>query len=595
MNAARHVRRRGWRWQVGALLATVLGFGVWLGAQTLTAKSNLEQARANAAQAKDALLRGDGEQAPHFAENATTHAMKALTATRSLPWSIAAAVPFLGSPFQTGQQISEVVAGLASDVLQPAANVGVGISAATLLDDKRVDVQLLRNEEAQLRALALAATRLDAEAKAITEPGYLGALKAARTQLQSQTADLAGLLNNTAMAARLAPTMLGADGPRTYLMTFQTNAEARGTGGLLGGFGILRFTNGEPTVDMLAPNTELSTASAAIDLGPEFNENYGWTNAYTDFRNSNLSSHFPYAAQIWKAMWESQSGIAVDGVIAVDPVALGYILGASGPITLPGGEVVTADNVVELTESTAYFRFPTDQNARKKYLQDIANEVVRTMTAGVKSPRTLLDALGRAAGERRLAIWSAVPDDQKNLEETPLAHIIPDDAAPYAEVVINNLGGNKMDYYLRREVEYVAAGCDGERRKSTVRVRLTNSANPEAKLPEYIGGQFGLAGDPALDVPDGTMVSSVRVLATEGAKLESLESAGRKLSANITVERGHPSYEVQVIIPPGQSGELRFEFSEPTSAGTPRVPVQPLIDTITPAVAVPTCTNRDRP
>ena len=33
------------------------------------------------------------------------------------------------------------------------------------------------------------------------------------------------------LAARLAPSMMGGDGPRTYIMGFQTNAEARGTGG----------------------------------------------------------------------------------------------------------------------------------------------------------------------------------------------------------------------------------------------------------------------------------------------------------------------------------------------------------------------------
>ena len=47
-------------------------------------------------------------------------------------------------------------------------------------------------------------------------------------------------------------------------------------------------------------------------------------------------------------------------------------------------------------------------------------------------------------------------------------------------------------------------------------------------------------------------------------------------------ERGHPSFEVQVAIPPGQSGELGFHLSEPTSPGAPRVPVQPLVDNVTP-------------
>ena len=150
-------------------------------------------------------------------------------------------------------------------------------------------------------------------------------------------------------------------------------------------------------------------------------------------------------------MWAQQSGMKVDGVIAIDPVALSYILGAVGPVTMPDGETVTKDNVVELTESTVYVRFPTDQTARKQYLQDVASEVVKKMTGPVKSPRQLLDALGKAVSEGRIAVWSSSPAEQQLLEETPLAHVIPDDPAPYAGVVINNLGGNKLDYYLTRQ------------------------------------------------------------------------------------------------------------------------------------------------
>ena len=190
-------------------------------------------------------------------------------------------------------------------------------------------------------------------------------------------------------------------------------------------------------------------------------------------------------------MWAQQSGMNVDGVIAIDPVALSYILGAVGPITMPDGEVVTKDNVVELTESTAYIRFPTDQTARKKYLQDIANEVVKKIKGRWNRHVKLLDALGKAVSERRIAVWSSSPADQKLLEETPLAHVVPDDPAPYAEVVINNLGGNKLDYYLKRKIEYAADGCDGEKRMSTVTIRLTNTLQDARPLPDYVAAPDG--------------------------------------------------------------------------------------------------------
>ncbi|MFM8791637.1 MAG: hypothetical protein ACKOFX_04010, partial [Solirubrobacterales bacterium] len=211
----------------------------------------------------------------------------------------------------------------------------------------------------------------------------------------------------------------------------------------------------------------------------------------------------------------------------------------------------------------------------------------------VDSPRKLLDALGQATSERRIMVWSAVPADQKILEETPLAHVIPEDSGPYANVILNNLGGNKMDYYLKREIEYAADECDREMRNSTITVKLTNTSDGK-QLPDYVAGALGLAPDiqaklKELNAPRGTMVTSVRVIATRGARLLNVTSNGERTFASTQVERGHPVFEIQVVIPPGQSGDLVFQLSEPTSPGDPRVPVQPLIDDISPVVSVPKC------
>lgn len=281
--------------------------------------------------------------------------------------------------------------------------------------------------------------------------------------------------------------------------------------------------------------------------------------------------------------------MTVDGAIAIDPVALSYILGATGPATLPDGETVTAANVVELTESSLYIRFPADQKARKQYLQDIATEVVKKITKPLKSPRKLFDALGRAVSERRIAVWSSNPIDQKLLEETPLAHVIPDDAAPYAEVVINNLGGNKLDYYLKRQIEYVADRCKGDTRNSTVSVRLSNEVPDAETLPDYVAGRMGFFPELGGNIPKGTMISSVRLLATQGAQLGGALVNGKRVPVMQRTERGHPSFEVQVAIPAGKSADIAFRLSEPTAPGHARVPFQPLKDQVTPLVSVPNC------
>lgn len=583
--------RRPVVWAGLAVLVVVIAFGCWLGFRAQAAKTNLEQARASAQQTKDALLQGNTADATRFAGDAQSHSQAARDATHSLPWNIASVVPWLGSPFKTGQQISDVVLGLTAEVLKPAADAGATVAPNQILADGRLDVEALRREEPALSKIAAAAARLDADAKAISDPRYLAVIGEARSKLQAQTSDIAHLLGGTAIAARLAPSMMGVDGPRSYFMGFQTNAEARGTGGLLGGFGILRFDNGKPSVDTLGTNTELDKPFTPISLGPDFDQQYGFTKPTTDFKNSNQSSHFPYAAQIWKSMWAQQTGMNVDGAIAIDPVALSYILGATGPVVMPDGETVTDGNVVELTESTVYNRFPTDQSARKQYLQDVASEVVKKISGPVKSPRTLFDALGRAVSERRILVWSSSPADQKLLEETPLAHEVPDDPAPYAGVVINNLGGNKMDYYLKRQIEYVADGCDGGTRLSTVTVRLTNTLADATPLPDYVAGQLGFFTGLADNIPRGAMLTSVRLLATKDAQLIGVLANDTRIRVFGASERGHPSFEAQVAIPPGKTAVLTFRLSEPTAPGEARVPVQPLIDNVTPTVLVPTCTG----
>ena len=582
--------RRGIVWGSTAIVLLLLGLGAWVAVGAVQVKSNLEQARDSAQDAKDALLDGDTAAASESADNALGFSQAARDASHSLGWNIAASIPWLGSPFKTGQQVTDVVLGLASDILRPAADVGLEISPDRLYRDGQVDVELLRSQEPQLRELSAGAKRLNGEAAAITDPRFISLLSDARSQLQNQIADITSVIENTALAARLAPSMMGADGPRTYFMGFQTNAEVRGTGGLLGGYGILRFDKGVPTVDTLAPNTDLSGAVAPVDFGFEYDQQYGYNQPFFDIRNSNSSPHFPYAAQIWRGMWLEQTGMEVDGAIAIDPVALSYILGAVGAIKMPDGEVVSKDNVVELTEETAYSRFSVDQRAeRKQYLEDIANAVVSKMTGPVKSPRKLLEALGQAASERRIAVWSAVPEEQQLLEGTQLALAVPEDPAPYAQVVINNLGGNKLDYYMRGEIEYAADDCRSQTRASTVTVKLTSDV-PEG-LPDYVVGAEGLSPELGLTVPPGTNVTSVRLVATKGSELANVLLNGERVPAILYTELGHPVFEVQLIITPGQTANVMFQLSEPTVPGNARAPVLPLVETVVPKVLVPECTS----
>ncbi|WP_241384819.1 DUF4012 domain-containing protein [Rhodococcus sp. CH91] len=582
--AAQHTKRRRVQIGCGVGALAVVGFFGWLGYEGLQAKSNLEKAQEFAMQAKDALLAGDTEKARTSADDADRYAQDAQSSVDSPPWRVAGAVPFLGSPFDSTRQMTTIVSGLTGEVLLPAVDAGSAVSPDQLiLDGARINLAALRDAAPVLESTSAAITDLDKQAQNV-DSTWLGLIDDARLDLQSQVSELSGLLNNTSLAAQIAPAMLGADGPRSYFVGFQTNAEARGTGGLLGGFTVIRANDGAISVDDVTSNREFRFDYDPIDLGPDFQRAYGHSRPTQDFRNSNVSPHFPYAGQIWQSMWQQETGERVDGAIATDPVALSYVLEVVGDVTLAGGEKITADNVVELTQSTAYSRFGDDQAARKRYLETVARAVVQKLTGSISRPQALLEALGRAAGERRLAVWSSAPEEQQVLETTPLGHAVPDDPAPYAGVVVNNLGGNKLDYYLRREIEYTAGSCEGETRESRVTVRLTNEL-PPGDYTNYVAGMF----DNPVGAPTGTNLTDLALVATQGAKLNKVTVDGKPEFAFVSAERGHPMFNVQVPIPQGETVEVSYEINEPTNEGMARIPTQPLISSPNIVVNVPNC------
>jgi hypothetical protein len=202
------------------------------------------------------------------------------------------------------------------------------------------------------------------------------------------------------------------------------------------------------------------------------------------------------------------------------------------------------------------------------------------------STTKLLQALGRAAGEGRLAVWSNGPGEERLLAGTPLGRTVPATGAPYANLIVNNAGGNKLDYYLGRQLSYIAESCTGTTRISTVRANLTNNA-PTGALPDDVGGRQ----DDNPQGPPNTSRSLVSLYATAGAQLRSVSIDGVPTAVDVGSEPGHPVYTANLQVPPGTTRVLTYQLIEPTDPGAATVPVQPLVLPMGASVEVPDCTK----
>ncbi|MER6170482.1 DUF4012 domain-containing protein [Streptosporangium sp. NPDC001681] len=559
---------------VGLLVPAALGLaGGWSVHLGMRVRDHLEAARGALVQLRAVVGAGDPRPLTEALAEARRHAVEARRLTEGPDWWVIAHTPIAGNAATTVRGLAGAAAEL-TDVL-----AGVREAADPLLTIRTRSPGDLRH---QLVALDAAAPALDdgvtrlgrvlAHLAAAPDSTGLGRLDEARDTALGEIGRLRGLLRDAADAAALLPPMLGRDGPRRYFLAFQTNAEARGTGGLVGAFGILRADHGRVSVERLSANTGLATSPVPVaDHGQDFLGRYG-TSATKMLSVSNLSPHFPYAAATWTGLWERQARGRLDGAIATDPVGLAHLLRVIGPVPLPGGSEVTAENVVDLTEREAYARYP-DPVARKRFLIEIAGAVSEALPRSLADPTRLLPALSDMVSERRIQIWSRHEAEQRRLARTPVGGVLPSSPGPFAGLVVNNSAGGKLDYYLERSLDYELGPCRGGLRSSTVRIRLTNDV-PRRTLPSYVTDR--------LDAPQsghlpGSNLLWVSLYGGLGARMTAVRLDGERVTVIREAERSHPVYSALLEFAPGQSRRLEFDFTELASDEPPLVPVQPLV------------------
>lgn len=280
------------------------------------------------------------------------------------------------------------------------------------------------------------------------------------------------------------PQLAGINRPRKYLLAFQNSAEARGTGGILGAYAIVVLNKGQLSVERTGSNAGLKSLEVIpIPMPVEYGALYRSDPAI--WQNSNLSPHFPYGAKIWMALWNQQYKEKLDGVIAVDPTALSYILDATGAITLASGEKIDSGNIVYKTLSEAYKRFEKDNMARKQYLVEIMNATFSKITSGDFSKLKLAVALRKGVLENRVLIYSNDLTVAKNIKPTRIAGDLTAQAANEYRVVIENIDASKLDYYLDRKISVSTISCQ-DPRTTQISVVVTNTLASGVGLPAYV-------------------------------------------------------------------------------------------------------------
>lgn len=577
----------------GVVFATVLGLiavGAVLAAGWIAVTGALAYGHLRDAQRTAQLVRADlsdpAEAADAIAAISTDTAA-AHDLTGGVVWDAAAGLPWIGPQLAAVSTAAASVDEVAGTALTPLVEVAGSFSVASLAPvDGRVDLSNFAALEEAAAEGSAGVTSAAARVDAIDRTRLLPPVRTAVDDLSGLLAEVETGAGALARATALVPAMLGADGPRTYLVLFQNNAEWRSLGGIPGAVALIGTDNG--AISLLAqesssdfPRYDTAVLPLSEDITAIYGERPGrW------IQNVTQVPDFAVSASLAREMWAREhDGQQVDGVIAMDPVALSHLLEATGPVTLPTGDVLTSENAVPLLLNEVYKRYerPADQDA---FFAVAAASVFDALSRGAVDPAALVAALARAGDEERLLLWSAHEDDQALLAGTTLAGGLPvsdTDTARFG-VYVNDGTGSKMDFYAGLDTRVAWVSCTQEPGGTTGTAQLVvtvanNAPADAATLPGYItgGGAFG--------VPPGTAKTVAYLYLPTGFELlDATLDNGGGFGGGIHDDRRVVSFTVDLA--PGQTVTATV-LAAPLEPGAPTLEAvhTPLLTTPEPAVA----------
>lgn len=533
-------RRRFWIWLSVCVALIVLVVGVVFAAiqifeRAMNTRTHLEAAMGEVQGVQQSILAQDTAVAAEASARLSAETSAAVASTQGRLWSLAEHVPWIGANLAAVRQVAEVTDDLAADVVAPATKLDLSTLAPR---DGRIDVAAISELSTVIDGVDDGVERASVTIDAIDTGALIDQVSAGVERLDGALTTLRETLSPASDILGILPSALGAEEPRDYLVMFQGNSEARSLGGNAAVFIVIHVDNGAISITEHVDSSDFPQPAAqpVVELDPEAVAIYGdKIGRYTpDFT---MVPDFPAAAGILQGWWDRDVQTDVDAYISMDPVALSYLLAATGPVALPTGDTLTAENAVPLLLNEAYFRYedPLMQNA---FFGAAADAVFTALTSGTGSPVGLVTALERAASEGRLLYASDDPDEAALIGSSRMSGQMPrsDDDGPLLGVYVNDNTGSKKSFYLDMSI----AACTGEAQTgATVTLASSLDETEAARLPYYITGPNFPAGDIStylvLYGPVGSSFSSAEV---DGVAVTPL-AVGQHL--------GRPAVKVEVL------------------------------------------------
>ena len=336
-----------------------------------------------------------------------------------------------------------------------------------------------------------------------------------------------------------------------YLVLFQNNSEMRPSGGFIGSFAVVEFSNYQiKKIDFNSNIYKLDKAYTADHIIPPPTPLAESAGGRWALRDSNFAVSYPEAAEKVEWFYNQETGESVDGVFVLNASVLKDYLQLTGPVTLNDSDItITADNI--FTELT--------QQIEKDYYTTAENKQTNEPKAILKN--MMPEIMKRAQNQNKIDLGKFLLNQ---IENKQILFYVNDKSIEEA-ILAQNWGGKIQDFngdYLHINV----ANIDGAK----------SSLNVAQKVDYEVKNQEGLLfGD--LEVtrthggtgiwPDGKNRSWVKVLVPKGSILKQAELDGADIMKKVEKgeEAGKDYFATWVSVAPGTTTVLNLNYLLPLS------------------------------
>jgi hypothetical protein len=326
--------------------------------------------------------------------------------------------------------------------------------------------------------------------------GLWGPLGSYRQKFDREDARAIRLLRQGVDLTKYAQVFLGSDGPRTYLVLGENNAEMRDQGATLS-YSILHTSDGtiSESTGGSVNDIELNAPAPGVTIPTGTQAAFGELYPTQTWQSTNATANFSFSGRDMQAMFLKAKGIQVDGVIGLDVVALQGLLALTGPVTVPNiAEPVSSSNAADILLNQLYEGLlpNSPQGPRREALSAVTSAEFHQLQTGNVDVVALARTLATEVSERHLQVWDQNPGYEQTLNAVGAAgNVDSDDPSRSFHVAVENATATKLDYFVHVAISAtVNVNSDGSAVVDT-RVTLKNDA-PSGQAPSYQLGPDGI-------------------------------------------------------------------------------------------------------